>query len=401
MACLARFATLTVPRGTLRPHSLSPRSDLRQDVTWASAVLLFLVWAPLYQLDPNRVTQGPLVYFFQLLATQTFPTLSLVAGLVLAVVLPVDYRSSLVFLVALLLGILPALVWPTFAEPAQSARVAPALGFWLLEGALVCRLLLGQVCKTRLNVFFWGLAAVIFGVLIAVGDFGALSFVKEAASDPQRILDELGQHLALTFWPVGFAVVLGFPLGVVAFKARWGKSLIQWASVIQTVPSIALFGLLMIPLAALTRSFPWLKDWGVAGIGAFPVEISLTLWALLPVLSGIHAGLAMVPPEVVRSAKGLGFSSREIFWQVELPLAIPSVLAGFRVAVVQTVGNATLAPLIGGGGLGWFIFQGIGQTSSDMVILGVLLVLFVTVVLDQLLKGLVTLSHRGVAHVNS
>ncbi|NNM53274.1 MAG: ABC transporter permease [Spirochaetales bacterium] len=364
---------------------------------WGIAVALIFVFLPLYQLDPNRVTSGPPVYFFKLLTT--YPNLW--SGLLVVIVLIFlagVFQEFFLFLLAFLLWCLPTLTWPGGTGLSQELWISPSLGFWLVQGLAVYRALVNTKAS-RLGIFLRLVVLGVATITFVMGGCSAISVVKEA--DPSLVGQKLWQHLSLTAGAMAGAVILGFPLGVASFRFRWGKVLLQMASVIQTIPSIALFGLLMIPLAALVRAFPGLQVWGVGGIGPTPAEIALTLWAILPLASAVQAGLAMVPPEVIHAAYGLGFSSSNVFWKVELPLALPSALAGFRLAFVQTVGNATLAPLIGGGGLGWFIFQGIGQTSQDMVVLGVLLVLIVSGVADQLLKLLVKTSQRRLVRASS
>lgn len=380
-----------------RLSSLKDRFFFGRALSWAVIVTLVLVFLPLYRLDPNRVVLGPPVYFAQVLSVSPMLWLVVLLGVIVTFFLRGAFQEFFLLLVALSLWCFPTLTWPQAGQLSQELRVSPDVAFWLVQVLAISRVLVRTKASRRLVVT---LRIIVLGVSLATllgGGCAALSVIKEANS--AQVFERLGQHLSLTVGAMVGALIVGVPLGAAAARSRWGKLLFQSVSLLQTIPSIALFGLLMVLLAGLTRSFPSLQSWGVRGIGATPVEVALTLWAILPLASAVQAGLRMVPSDVIRAAQGLGFTPSEVFWKVELPLAMPSALAGFRVAVVQTMGNATLAPLIGGGGLGWFLFQGIGQTSPDMVVLGVLLVLIVTGVADQLLKLLINAQQRRLRNV--
>ena len=158
-------------------------------------------------------------------------------------------------------------------------------------------------------------------------------------------------------------------------------------NIIQTVPSIALFGLLMAPLGLLAASVPLLTQWGIKGVGLAPAVIALTLYSLLPIVRSTAAGLGQVAQPVIEAALGMGLTARQIFWKVELPLALPIFLAGLRVAAVQVIGLAMVAALIGAGGFGAIMFQGLLSGALDLVLLGVVPVVAMALVVDALLKA--------------
>jgi osmoprotectant transport system permease protein len=149
---------------------------------------------------------------------------------------------------------------------------------------------------------------------------------------------------------------------------------------------VALFGLLIAPLAGLARAFPWLSELGISGIGMAPALIALVLYALLPLVRSVVAGLQQVPKEVIETAEGMGMTRSQIFWQAEVPLALPVLLTGLRVIAVQTVGMAVIAALIGAGGFGAIIFQGLLSSALELVLLGVIPVIAMAVVIDALFK---------------
>lgn len=166
------------------------------------------------------------------------------------------------------------------------------------------------------------------------------------------------RHLALVAASVGVAVVIGVPLGVLAYrKPRWGGPLIGLANVVQTIPSLAMFGFL-IPI-------PF-----IGGIGAQAALIVLILYALLPVMRTAVSGLKSIDPSVREAGLAMGMTDWQLLSQVELPLARPAILAGVRVATVVGVGTATIAAAIGAGGLGEYIFRGVASVDSTVILAG-------------------------------
>jgi osmoprotectant transport system permease protein len=190
-------------------------------------------------------------------------------------------------------------------------------------------------------------------------------------------------------------VAIGFPLAVAAVRRpQWQGPLFAGLNLLQTVPSIALFGLLLVPLSALAAAFPSLAALGIGGIGMAPAVIALVLYALLPVVRNGVVGLAGVDPAVVDAARGMGMSQGQRFWRVELPLAMPLLLAGLRVVIVQAIGLAVVAALIGAGGLGSFVFEGLGQYAADLVLLGALPAIGLALAADFLLQSLAAMLIR-------
>jgi osmoprotectant transport system permease protein len=181
----------------------------------------------------------------------------------------------------------------------------------------------------------------------------------------QFMVENHGQVLELTLehlWLVGIstllAVLVGIPLGIVI--AHWpvlNKPVLASANIIQTIPSLALFGFLL-PL-------PWL------GERADRLAIlALTLYALLPLIRNTYTGIRGVDPAVVEAGRGMGLTDRQLLFQVELPLAVSVILSGVRVAVVISVGLATIAAAIGAGGLGEFIFRGLAMVNNQLILAG-------------------------------
>jgi osmoprotectant transport system permease protein len=168
-------------------------------------------------------------------------------------------------------------------------------------------------------------------------------------------------------------------------------------NLLQTVPSIALFGLLIVPLSALATAMPALGRLGIGGIGVAPAVIALVLYALLPVVRSTVAGISGVAAALIDAARGMGMTRHQRFWRVELPLAAPVLLAGLRIVTVQAIGLAVVAALIGAGGLGSFVFEGLGQYAADLVLLGALPAIVLALAADFLLQIVASLLRRRVA----
>jgi osmoprotectant transport system permease protein len=283
-----------------------------------------------------------------------------------------------------------------FAQEGSSvARTSPGSGLWLVLALclLLCadainRLTPKALWRLLLNLQIW----IVPLALLLSGFFAELSLLKEYANRQDVFDDALSRHLALLLGTLVPALLIGVPLGVLCYqRPAWQASVFSVLNVIQTVPSVALFGLLIAPLAGLAKLLPWLGAMGVSGIGVTPALIALVLYALLPLVRGVVAGLQQVPRNVIESAEGMGMSRRQIFWRAEVPLAMPVLLRSLRVVCVQTIGMAVIAALIGAGGFGAIIFQGLLSSALDLVLLGVIPVIAMAVILDALFKLLISL----------
>ncbi|MGP0074684.1 MAG: ABC transporter permease [Bryobacteraceae bacterium] len=174
----------------------------------------------------------------------------------------------------------------------------------------------------------------------------------------QEIAQQTGEHLILVLVSMAIAAGAGLPLGILLTRrASLRTPLLGFANVMQTIPSLALFGFL-IPI-------PF-----IGGIGKRTAIVALVLYALLPILRNTLAGILGVDAAVRESAIAMGMTGRQLLWQVELPLAAPTIIAGVRIATVTTIGTATIAAAIGGGGLGVFIFRGIASVDTTQILAG-------------------------------
>jgi osmoprotectant transport system permease protein len=173
-----------------------------------------------------------------------------------------------------------------------------------------------------------------------------------------EILHLTAEHVFLVAMAISIAVAIGVPVGILmARRPRMGKPILAFANVIQTIPSLALFGFL-IPI-------PY-----IGGIGTSTAIIALLLYSLLPIIRNTFAGISGVEPAVREAARGMGMTDGQILWQVEIPLSLGVIFAGVRVATVIAVGVATIAAAIGAGGLGMFIFRGTSMLDYRVILAG-------------------------------
>lgn len=206
-----------------------------------------------------------------------------------------------------------------------------------------------------------------------------------------RLPNLLANHVLISTVAIALATAIALPLGM--FTAR--MKTLRWAtltaaSIIQTIPALALLALIFASLVAINHAYLWAMQPAdhqapLRAIGFLPTIIALTLYAILPILRNTVTGIVGVSDDVTEAARGLGLTPRQILWQVQLPLAMPVILAGLRTATVWTVGMATLSTLVGQPSLGNYIFQGLQNRLWSAVLIGCLAAAALAIVLDQLL----------------
>ncbi len=213
-------------------------------------------------------------------------------------------------------------------SPLARTTIGSGLWLWLALCLLACsdairRLIPSAVWRWVLNAQIWCIPL----LLLFSGELNNLSLLKEYANRQEVFDDALAQHLTILFGTLFPALLVGIPLGMWCYRhpSRQG-GVFTVLNVIQTIPSVALFGLLIAPLAGLVKSFPALGMLGIAGTGLTPALIALVLYALLPLVRGVVAGLGQVAPDVLESAHAMGMSARQCFWKIQLPLALPLLL---------------------------------------------------------------------------
>lgn len=186
------------------------------------------------------------------------------------------------------------------------------------------------------------------------------------------------EHISIVAVAVGLAIATGVPLGIaITQNQKAADAVLYTAAIIITIPSIALFGV-MIPILSLIGQ----------GIGYLPAVIAILLYAQLPIIRNTYTAISNVEPALREAARGMGMTGRQRLWQVEIPLAVPVIMAGVRTAVVMNIGVAAIAAYIGAGGLGVLISRGISQTDPRQLITGALAVSILAIAADFFLLWL-------------
>ncbi|HXZ17922.1 MAG TPA: ABC transporter permease [Roseiarcus sp.] len=366
----------------------------------AAIVAIALFAEPFATLRPNRIVSGKGLAFWDALPASagSVGAAMIIAGAVVALVrgwqrLRLAAGASALAAVLVLLGLVPG----HLVAPGNSlARVGAATGFWMLVFAFsilvtdaIAKLDLGPAARLAALA----IAALVVGAILGSGLWSGLSVMREYATHADSFWQDGERHVELTFGSLAAALIVGAPLGVACQRSpALGSVTLPVLNIIQTIPSIAMYGLMMAPLALLAVRFPALEEIGVRGIGPAPALIALFLYSLLPVVANVVVGLRGIPDDVVEAARGMGLTARQRLFWVELPLAMPVILTGVRIVLVQNIGLVTVAALIGAGGFGEFVFQGLGQSATDLVLLGavptVALAFVAAILLDALVEVL-------------
>jgi len=356
---------------------------------------------PFLRFAPNRLLSGEPVYLYEVLQQQG-SLLVLATIWVLVALLCMAFwqprRRVTHTLVFLAMSASLAGMWVLagqFASAATQAenpfaRTALGAGFWTLA-AMNWLIALDAITRIQLPTLPRLLlqSALFLPLLVSLNEGQHLSIAKEYANHSDIFGPAVLRHLQIVLLAVTPALVIGLLLAWRMTKTQsLRKALFPLLNVIQTIPSIALFGLLMAPLAWVAIQFPALGRAGISGVGLAPAAIALLLYALLPIVRSALAGLEQVPADAVNAARAMGMSAGQLLWQVELPLALPVLLIGLRTAVVQTTGLAAVSALVGAGGLGQIMFDGLFSAANELVILGVMPIVLLALLADTFFKVL-------------
>ncbi|MFP4460574.1 MAG: ABC transporter permease [Thermotogota bacterium] len=277
-------------------------------------------------------------------------------------------------------------------------RIVLSMAFWLSIFSFYIMLFykrrfLKQNKKILITLFIALFAIIILFFNLRL--FKDLSLAKELSNNSDRFVAEAINHLKIAFTAVGWGIVIGIPLAIWASKNKTvEKAVLPFVKLVQTIPSLSMFGLLIPPLSFLAANVLFLREAGLRGIGQTPAIIALSLYALLPIVQNTYTGLKQVDKGVLDAAEGMGMSHLQKFFSIELPIALPMVLTGVRTSLVQITGNTTMAALIGAGGLGVFIFQGLGQGAMDLVLLGALPIIVLAIILDSVMNLIQTITQK-------
>lgn len=185
------------------------------------------------------------------------------------------------------------------------------------------------------------------------------------------IIDSFMQHIFLSFVALFIAIIISVPLGMFVSKNRsLAEPIIGVTAVLQTIPSLALFGFLV----------------PIIGIGSKTALVALVIYALLPIVRNVYTGITSVDQSIIEAGSGMGMTPNQVLFKIELPIALPFIMAGIRTATVLTVGIATLATFVGAGGLGDIIYRGLQSYNNTLVFAGAVPVALLAILFDVLLK---------------
>ena len=350
--------------------------------TLAAILTVALLFQPLMLLRPNRIAPAQGRFAWEALSGPSSAMFAMAAALiVLVLVSRADARLRLLAGAGGLLGLGLAvgLCATKLLPPGNAyARVAPGAGAWL---ALFALSLATGDALVRLR-------------LAPLGRIAA-SVLREYASRADAFLRELRVHAGLSVFSLLAAVVVGVPLAILLRRvAPLRRATLAALNVLQTIPSMALFGLLIAPLAWIGAHVPGAAALGIAGIGVAPAFIALFAYSLLPIVGSTIAGFESVSERTREAADAMGMTAWQKLLRVELPLALPVILTGVRIVLVQNIGLSVIAGLVGGGGLGVFVFQGISQTATDLVLLGALPTVAMAFAAGIVFDALIDISRR-------
>ena len=354
------------------------------------AALLLL---PLLHLAPNRLVTGVPIAAAEALGAWLWPCLSLAAlgpGLLAAarakVTAGLAGLACLGALALLLAGLGAGAAELTAGKPfATRARLGS--GAWTGMVVLVAALALAAR-RARLPGGGITASAAVAGLLACLrisGGLDALSLAVELRARSDMLGAALLDHLVLTLGALGLAASLTVALAL----WRRGRGTVELAvSGIQVVPAVALLGGLVAVLSALLAAVPALRAYGLSALGGLPALIGIAAYLLLPLWRGQQAARRAASPAHLAAADALGLSRRQILATIRLPLGAPLLVGGLRVAAVQALGLATLGALVGAGGLGTLVFDGMAQFAPDLILLGALPIIALSLATEAALGSL-------------
>ena len=375
---------------------------------WNSVLGLYVALAlgaantlPFVRVAPNRLLSGEPVYLwdiFQSQSNQLVLVLFLAVFALLFIAIGQAQRRFLQLMVSFAMAASLAGLWLLASQVSSSlslsdnplSRTSLGAGFWVMT-AISWLVALDAIDRLNISALprFILQIALCLPLALSLTEGQNLSLIKEYANHSDVFGPAIWRHLLIVVLAVVPAVFIGVPIAWRMTQSEGVKqALFPILNLIQTIPSIALFGLLMAPLAWLAVQWPTLGKAGISGVGLAPAVLALLLYSLLPIVRSTLAGLEQVPADTINAARAMGMSAWQILCQVELPLALPVLLIGLRTAVVQTTGLAAVCALIGAGGLGQIMFDGLFSAANDLVILGVIPIVLLAMLADSFFKVL-------------
>lgn len=266
--------------------------------------------------------------------------------------------------------------------------VGPSFWLTLLACYVVAFAASGGLSSRIARVAVGWSAALAIAAMAALGRLDSLGIVQEYLRSPEQFWGAFRQQVAYTLGATGVALAVGLALGITAARrVRAEGPVFGLINVLQVLPTLSFIGLLIVPMGWLGNHVAFLDALGVSGIGWAPVFVVLCAYAIYPITRNTYSAMKTLDAGVIDAARGMGMRPVQRLAWVELPLAFPVVLAGVRIAAVQTAAGAIIAGLVGGGGLGQIVFYGLQQTAGDLVLLGVIPIVALAITLDATLRA--------------
>ncbi|ACL55071.1 ABC transporter permease [Methylobacterium nodulans] len=364
----------------------------------AATAAAALAGLPLLTLAPNRLVPGAPVG-----AGWAGAGAALLGLLAAGLLSGTRRRDALLALAAALTGLavlglgIGAGAAGLLAGQPPAARASLGAGAWIAGLALA--LIAGEAVRATAlqaaGLLTLAISVLAGGIAVHSGLFDSLSLVVEYRARAGAVNAAILQHLALAAGALALAVAASVPLALLSLRRGFAARLIDTAlNGVQVVPALALFAALVSLLSGLLARLPGLRELGLGAIGPTPAVIGTAAYLALPLVRSLAAGLAATDPTVVETARALGLTPWQVLLRVRLPLGAPILLGGLRVAAVQSIGLTTLGGLVGAGGLGAVVFDGMAQFAPDLIVLGAVPVIALSLAVD---RGLAALNPRRVA----
>jgi len=272
------------------------------------------------------------------------------------------------------------------AEQGDVARLSLGGAFWLLLLASYLVVFAASAWTppgwSRVLVSY--LPAVGVAVLLFGGSLASLSIMREYENNSLEFWAQLRLQLLYVLGATSLGFIIGMPLGLIAARRPSAEpAIFTTLNILEVLPVLAFIGLLNPILTGLSERIPLLAALGVRGVGWAPVLIVLTAYAMYPIARNSYTAMTTLDPAVLDAGRGVGMKRFRLLFEVELPMAAPVILAGLRIALVQTTAGAIIAGLVGGGGLGTFVFLGAAQTATDLILLGTIPIVVMALFFDR------------------
>ncbi|KMT22929.1 ABC transporter permease [Clostridium cylindrosporum] len=278
-----------------------------------------------------------------------------------------------------------ALKWlPLDKTPYSRLTIGLTMWIWLfVMYGIIIKSLEGINNKfQRYSIIFIPLALLI--ILLITHNLSGLGIVMEYESKKDRLWLALIKHIEISISVIASAILIGVPLGYLINRSqKLDKIIFSILNITETLPAISFIAILMIPLYILSNKFHVLRKMGISGFGVAPAFIALLFYALFPILHNTRAAFKSIDKSYLETAQSMGMRYGKIFLSIEVPIALPIILSGIRLAVIYTISAVSLAAFTGGGGLGVFLVE---RESMDLMILGILPIVIVTFLFDSFIK---------------